>query len=101
MREKPNGVIRVLLAAAALASCSSTEPKTLQPQEVPAVLAMGQEQAQLSVPDTVAAHTPFTVQFTSFAGGCTRSVARMEIDYGDGAATLRGYDLHVSSAVCS
>ena len=56
---------------------------------------------RVEAPDTVAIGTPFRVSFRTFAGGCTRHIARTEVRVSEHVAYIRPFNTAVRSALCT
>lgn len=90
-----------LLPALILTGCRSTAPDPYAPHDVLARLQDGEALSQITAPDTVSAGTAFEVQFTTFAGGCTRTVARVDVSTSGSVSAIHGYDHGSGGVVCT
>ena len=57
--------------------------------------------ARLTAPDTVLHGVSFDVSFSTFAGGCTRAIARDDVRLSGNAVEVRPYDHNQGGNVCT
>jgi hypothetical protein len=90
----------ILCATLVAAGCGATAPDQSQSRDVLAALELGDLTAHFTAPDTVSVGEPFTVQFTTYGGGCQTDWSRVEIAYDSSVASIRRYVRYSNDAVC-
>jgi hypothetical protein len=67
----------------------------------PALVIFYGDTASIAAPDTVARGAPFEVRVRTFAGGCTREIARTEVRAAGDLVEIRPYNRRRRSEVCT
>jgi hypothetical protein len=91
-----------LLTLPALGAC--TEGAGVPPVDArvePAVLRFGARDAQVTVPEAVAAGATFTVVVGSIGGGCVREALAPVVRAVDGATEIALFNRHTGATVCT
>lgn len=86
-----------------LVACSAKRSAENGPRDVAAVIIFFGDTTRISAPDTVAVGAPIDVSFSTFAGGCTRAVARDDVTTAVGIVEIRPYDRTIGGgeiAIC-
>lgn len=82
-----------LLAAGLVAGCDALSPSDSDDEleRQPAILAFGEDDAEIALPDTVAVGAPAALVVTTQGGGCIRQ-GETEVEAAPRAADVRVYD---------
>jgi hypothetical protein len=83
--------------AITVSACNLLDPSFSEP----ALIVFYGDTAQINAPDTVTHSTPFEISVQTFAGGCTRRVARTEQSVAGSFVEIRPYNETVRNDVCT
>src|SRR5450759_2698018 len=92
----------VALATCALgAACSAAAILDGGARDVAGVIISNGVAARVSAPDTITHGVSFDVSFSTFAGGCTRSIAHDDVTMAGSAVEIRPYDRYSGGDTCT
>lgn len=91
-------VILAVLATLAAVACEALGPDAV---DDPALIIFYGDTTEIIVPDTVARATPVEASFLTFAGGCTREIARTDLTIASNLAEVRPYNRRRKADVCT
>ena len=91
--------LSALAGALALGACQSLLGAGTVAE--PALIIFYGDTSRIAAPDSVSQGATFTVRFRTFAGGCTREVARTEVRVTGPTVEIRPYNLRQEADACT
>lgn len=82
-------------------SCAVPDAMSSNAYEDPGLIIFYLDTSSIVAPDTVSRGQPFAVAFRTFAGGCTRSVARTLVATSGLTTTIRPFNRTTASTGCT
>ena len=96
--------LRAILPGVTLAvaiGCSAADLVAPGTHDDSALIIFYGDTSHIVAPDTVVRGAAFEVSFTTYGGGCTRSVARTDLTISGAVAEIRPYDTTVGGSTCT
>lgn len=101
MQLRSSRTLMVGVSCALAAACSAFDLIGFNAHDEPGLLIFYHDTSQIVAPDTVARGVAFEIAFTTFAGGCTRTIARTDVLTSGSISDIRPYDHTVGGDACT
>lgn len=95
------GFLLACAFASALTACTATDPLNPRARDEASLIIFYSDTSRISAPDTVNRGTEFEISFQTFAGGCTRAIARTDTAISNNVIRIAAFDRSSGDAACT